>query len=186
MTHDNVKNNKEEEEQQQQQQQQTEDETPDIALTASQQQPTAESSPDETNDDISLQDEEDDAMRRPHSAFWWTSAKLLASAVLLYLAGTATTAKKPGVLDNHYLWSSFVATPESNSVAAVDESDWSRRRLSEAVVLDSIAHPPPYMDHLMKDLQARQKLFDETPPEEVKYWFEYTGPLQVRMERDKE
>lgn len=30
----------------------------------------------------------------------------------------------------------------------------------------------------MKDLDERNTLFDETPPEEVKYWFEYTGPLQ--------
>jgi len=35
------------------------------------------------------------------------------------------------------------------------------------------------MKALMEDLAARKKLFDETPPEEVKYWFEYTGPLQV-------
>jgi hypothetical protein len=35
------------------------------------------------------------------------------------------------------------------------------------------------MEYLMKDLDARKKLFEETPPEEVKYWFEYTGPLQV-------
>lgn len=38
---------------------------------------------------------------------------------------------------------------------------------------------PHYMTDLMDDLAARKKLFDETPPEEVKYWFEYTGPLQV-------
>jgi hypothetical protein len=38
---------------------------------------------------------------------------------------------------------------------------------------------PSYMDALMADLRARKKLFEETPPEEVKYWFEYTGPLQV-------
>ena len=50
------------------------------------------------------------------------------------------------------------------------------RRLMSAVG-DSI---PSYMDALMKDLRERKKLFDETPPEEVKYWFEYTGPLQVR------
>jgi len=30
----------------------------------------------------------------------------------------------------------------------------------------------------MKDLAEREKLWAETPPEEVKYWFEYTGPLQ--------
>jgi len=34
------------------------------------------------------------------------------------------------------------------------------------------------MNALMKDLKERQKLFEDTPPEEVKYWFEYTGPLQ--------
>lgn len=38
---------------------------------------------------------------------------------------------------------------------------------------------PSYMNHLMTDLKERKKLFDETPPEEIKYWFEYTGPLQV-------
>jgi hypothetical protein len=35
------------------------------------------------------------------------------------------------------------------------------------------------MDPLMKDLKERKKLMEETPPEEVKYWFEYTGALQV-------
>jgi hypothetical protein len=39
---------------------------------------------------------------------------------------------------------------------------------------------PTYMEKLMEDLRQRKKLFDETPPEEIKYWFEYTGPLQVR------
>lgn len=51
-----------------------------------------------------------------------------------------------------------------------------RRRLS--MIGDTI---PNYMDGLMKDLRERKKLFDETPPEEVKYWFEYTGPLQVSV-----
>lgn len=44
--------------------------------------------------------------------------------------------------------------------------------------LSSVSHLPTYMKDLMSDLDARKKLFDETPPEEVKYWFEYTGPLQ--------
>jgi hypothetical protein len=35
------------------------------------------------------------------------------------------------------------------------------------------------MEPLMKDLKERKKLMEETPPEEVKYWFEYTGSLQV-------
>mmetsp|Transcript_2471 Transcript_2471/g.3476 ORF Transcript_2471/g.3476 Transcript_2471/m.3476 type:complete len:774 (+) Transcript_2471:60-2381(+) len=37
---------------------------------------------------------------------------------------------------------------------------------------------PTYMDDLFEDLKERKKLMEETPPEEVKYWFEYTGPLQ--------
>lgn len=57
-----------------------------------------------------------------------------------------------------------------------DESEFPRRRLTMVVVGDSV---PSYMDPVMKDLKERKKLFDETPPEEVKYWFEYTGPLQV-------
>jgi hypothetical protein len=45
--------------------------------------------------------------------------------------------------------------------------------------LSSVSNIPSYMTDLMNDLDARKRLFDETPPEEVKYWFEYTGPLQV-------
>jgi hypothetical protein len=42
-------------------------------------------------------------------------------------------------------------------------------------------NPPSYMKELMEDLKGRKKLMEETPPEEVKYWFEYTGPLQVSI-----
>mmetsp|Transcript_9084 Transcript_9084/g.17611 ORF Transcript_9084/g.17611 Transcript_9084/m.17611 type:complete len:759 (+) Transcript_9084:385-2661(+) len=55
-----------------------------------------------------------------------------------------------------------------------EESSHPRRRLT-AVVGDVV---PSYMDALTKDLKERKKLFDDTPPEEVKYWFEYAGPLQ--------
>ena len=54
------------------------------------------------------------------------------------------------------------------------EREFPRRRLT--MVGDSV---PTYMDPLMTELKERKKLFEETPPEEVKYWFEYTGPLQV-------
>jgi hypothetical protein len=54
-----------------------------------------------------------------------------------------------------------------------------RRRLSEiSPNKDIIGAVPSYMDDVMSDLTSRQKLMEETPPEEVKYWFEYTGPLQ--------
>ena len=38
---------------------------------------------------------------------------------------------------------------------------------------------PSYIEPLLTDLKGRKKLFEDTPPEEIKYWFEYTGPLQV-------
>lgn len=65
-------------------------------------------------------------------------------------------------------------TTFSHSNAAVEEEP--HRRLAQVVVGDSI---PTYVEPLMKDLKARKKLMEETPPEEVKYWFEYTGALQV-------
>ena len=56
------------------------------------------------------------------------------------------------------------------------EAESPRRRLT-AVMGDTI---PSYMQALMKELKERKLLFQDTPPEEIKYWFEYTGPLQVR------
>ena len=62
----------------------------------------------------------------------------------------------------------------NNNVSDERDNSFPRRRLS--MVGDDV---PYYMEPMMKDLRERKKLFDETPPEEVKYWFEYTGPLQV-------
>ena len=69
---------------------------------------------------------------------------------------------------------SAVVTWSGHGSNVYDATAGARRQLS--MVGDSI---PSYMDGLMKELRERQKLFEETPPEEVKYWFEYTGPLQV-------
>lgn len=73
-----------------------------------------------------------------------------------------------------FFYGAFV-TWSNKGVAIVDAGRASHRKLT--MMGDSI---PEYMEGLMKDLRERQKLFEETPPEEVKYWFEYTGPLQVR------
>ncbi|KAG7370210.1 hypothetical protein IV203_027956 [Nitzschia inconspicua] len=76
--------------------------------------------------------------------------------------------------NNHQ--SSLVAENDYNDNSSIDSSTSDmdfRRRLS--MVGDTI---PKYMENLTKELRERKKLFDETPPEEVKYWFEYTGPLQ--------
>ena len=73
---------------------------------------------------------------------------------------------------------SAVSTFQHASASEVpqEEAEMRRRLTSTVTVGDDI---PSYLGPLMKDLKERKKLFEETPPEEVKYWFEYTGPLQV-------
>eukprot|EP00568_Trieres_chinensis_P006680 CAMPEP_0183293264 /NCGR_PEP_ID=MMETSP0160_2-20130417/2015_1 /TAXON_ID=2839 ORGANISM="Odontella Sinensis, Strain Grunow 1884" /NCGR_SAMPLE_ID=MMETSP0160_2 /ASSEMBLY_ACC=CAM_ASM_000250 /LENGTH=782 /DNA_ID=CAMNT_0025454351 /DNA_START=44 /DNA_END=2392 /DNA_ORIENTATION=- len=51
------------------------------------------------------------------------------------------------------------------------ETSWRRR-------LTTVDGVPSYMNHLVDELKERKKLMEKTPPEEVKYWFEYTGALQ--------
>ena len=53
---------------------------------------------------------------------------------------------------------------------------FSHRRLTQTSLGDTV---PSYMGSLFQELKERKKLMEETPPEEVKYWFEYAGPLQV-------
>jgi hypothetical protein len=65
----------------------------------------------------------------------------------------------------------YVSAVDDGSDVESSGSRWRRR-------LESVTGIPSYMKDLMDDLAARKKLFDETPPEEVKYWFEYTGALQ--------
>ena len=36
-----------------------------------------------------------------------------------------------------------------------------------------------YVDDIEQELKGRQKLFDDAKPNEIKYWFEYSGKLQV-------
>ena len=70
----------------------------------------------------------------------------------------------------------FISNNNNDSSLQEVASFHPRRQLS--MVGDST---PSYMEPLMKELRERKKLFEDTPPEEVKYWFEYTGPLQVRL-----
>mmetsp|Transcript_5995 Transcript_5995/g.17053 ORF Transcript_5995/g.17053 Transcript_5995/m.17053 type:complete len:811 (+) Transcript_5995:285-2717(+) len=92
--------------------------------------------------------------------------RCLLAGVLLYGALVTYT-------DNHA--SSLNTAPKRRlSTEGTVQESFPRRRLT-AVIGDVV---PSYMDGLTKDLKERKKLFDETPPEEVKYWFEYTGPLQ--------
>lgn len=88
----------------------------------------------------------------------WTAVKLCAAVAFLY-AAVAKSTSSVRIVDD----SSEMASPSFHG-----------RRLQ--AVGDEV---PVYMKHLMNDLAARKKLFEDTPPEEVKYWFEYAGPLQV-------
>jgi hypothetical protein len=95
----------------------------------------------------------DEAPQRSSSALM-TGLKLVAAAGFLFSAISTLSNK-------------------GSSVSATDLPEEHRRLLETS---DGI---PSYMKPLMTDLVERKKLMEETPPEEVKYWFEYTGPLQV-------
>ena len=102
----------------------------------------------------------------PSSSPTSTVAKCALAAFLLYCAlvgGRGRQQQQQQIMDT--------TTDEEGMV-----NDHRRHRRRLTMVGDDV---PKYMEPLMKDLRDRQKLFDETPPEEVKYWFEYTGPLQV-------
>jgi hypothetical protein len=103
--------------------------------------------------------EEDDEEEEPQrSSSLMTSMKLMVAAALLVSA---------------------VTTYNNNSNNKDSRISSSHRRLTE--VGDAV---PSYMNDLMEELKERKRLMEETPPEEVKYWFEYTGPLQVSVSFD--
>lgn len=97
------------------------------------------------------------------SSLLWTSLKLMTAAALCWSAFHTNNGS--------------LSTPTAAASAQSSLESFPHRRLLEAV-----QNVPSYMQHLMEDLRAREKLFEDTPPEEIKYWFEYTGPLQVRNE----
>ena len=70
----------------------------------------------------------------------------------------------------------FLFSAVSTYQYQMGSSSFANRRLTQVSSGNSI---PSYMKSLMEELKERKKLMLETPPEEVKYWFEYTGPLQV-------
>jgi hypothetical protein len=72
----------------------------------------------------------------------------------------------------------LVRNNNNNNSSAAVHPEVGRRRL-EATNNPINAEPTPYMEDLFADLQARKKLFDDTPAQEIKYWFEYSGALQV-------
>ena len=113
-----------------------------------------------------------DGIETSSSSWFGTSLKLAAAGgmicwIALASGGSATMQPLHGLFSpeaDDYL------NNDNNSIAS------DHRRLQEENKKGTL---PSYMKPLADDLDARKKLFDETPPEEVKYWFEYTGKLQV-------
>jgi hypothetical protein len=91
---------------------------------------------------------------------WRTALKLLAAAG--FAAGAL---------------SRYSISTETAHTELSEAEPMPHRRLSEVTLVGDAV--PPYMDKTLQDLKDRQKLFDETPEKEIKYWFEYTGALQV-------
>lgn len=123
----------------------------------------------------------DDCLGNRRTSSVITAMKLLAASALFYSAGTSFA-------ETYHASSSSIALDHADTMAAPTNHVYANapalasehgRRLSESNI--SLKNPPSYMTGLMEDLKARRKLMEETPPDEVKYWFEYTGPLQVRF-----
>jgi hypothetical protein len=110
------------------------------------------------------EEEEEDADSSPYRSSW-NVIKYVLSVVLLTNA-IATT---------YRLFLPETSQPEGlTSVWA----DFPHRRL-ESLVKPDKDYVPSYMIPIQEELVARKKLMEETPKEEIKYWFEYAGPLQV-------
>lgn len=110
-----------------------------------------------------------------------TAMKLVAASALFYSAGSSFAQtyhhlKHPAETARSSTSESF-ASPTNNAYEF--HSPQNKRDVDDSHRRLSASDPPTYMEDLMEDLKARRKLMEETPPEEVKYWFEYTGPLQV-------
>eukprot|EP00977_Amphora_coffeiformis_P020855 scaffold8602_cov196-Amphora_coffeaeformis.AAC.13 len=88
-------------------------------------------------------------------SYLWVSLKFLA-AVAFFGAGLSQLSANHG------------GSGDSSSSSSIVEL--AHRRLAETGI-------PTYIQPLLQDLEDRRKLFSES--EVIKYWFEYTGPLQV-------
>ena len=112
----------------------------------------------------------------------FTVIKLLAAAALFYSAGLTFAANQHigarSTSNTVHDIEAFTAANSNNNAYSYINRGVHGRRLSSAAKI-SKENPPSYMTELLEDLKARTKMMEETPPAEVKYWFEYTGPLQV-------
>jgi len=130
--------------------------------------PREEHAPLNPNDDIHNGEMDYDSEELQDQSTVWSSRNVILSKCLL--AGIVLYAALLAYVDNSLETSRSL---ESNNQYNMS-TDHNHRRLT-AVMGETV---PSYMNDLNEDLKARKKLFEDTPPEEIKYWFEYTGPLQ--------
>lgn len=113
-----------------------------------------------------------------------TAMKLVAASALFYSAGSSLGrtyhASRPSADVDLASASDSMASPTNNAYQ-FNSLPMERRQHHRRLAEDNKGALPSYMEDLMEDLKSRKKLMEETPPEEVKYWFEYTGPLQVSL-----
>lgn len=99
------------------------------------------------------------------------SGILLSSALFAYLDPSSAAKGAVGMM----MMAGRLAPAADSHQGQNNNHHGARRRLA-ATMGDAV---PPYVEPLLSDLRARKKLFEDAPPEEIKYWFEYSGPLQV-------
>jgi hypothetical protein len=126
------------------------------------------------------EDEEDDYSQSHPPTIWSTRNTILAKCLV---AGVVLYSALLSYVDNHkrarVLSSVYDGGASDNIGYDLDTDLYGEERLHHrrlTAVMGEVV--PSYMNGLNEDLAARKKLFDDTPPEEVKYWFEYSGALQ--------
>jgi hypothetical protein len=142
---------------------------------------------DSDQDDDEVYDDEDLTTSSSNGLTFWPTIKLIVAATFaisaIQMLRDGSNSSRITFGNNITETATATYRDMSNDYSWQQQEQRRRRRLSE-VDIDNTnplgeMNPPLYMKSVFNDLKERNKLFDDTPPEEVKYWFEYTGPLQV-------
>lgn len=104
------------------------------------------------------------------------SGILLSSALFAYLDPSSAAKGAVGMMMMAGRLAPAASDASADSHHGHNNNNHGARRRLAATMGDAV---PPYVEPLLSDLRARKKLFEDAPPEEIKYWFEYSGPLQV-------
>lgn len=129
-------------------------------------------------EDEQLLDKDDETMTDNSNESSTTSSTLLWTATKLIAACSMIVSAYCMLRSDDNSWGNHNKYDIEAAATSTIHQQYHRRLTSVTSKFDK-SSSPSYMHELFEDLAARKKLFDDTPPEEVKYWFEYAGPLQV-------